>query len=366
MILEQLVNFSNLYGSNEELVLAGGGNTSAKDGDVMYIKGSGTSLSTITAEGFVKMSREKIAEIFTKVYPDNDKEREALCLADIMASRLPGEEGKRPSVETTLHSLFPHRFVLHLHPALVNGVTCAEDGQKWAQELFGSRVLWVEPCKPGYTLAKLCYNEMESYKEKNGKDCDILLLANHGIFVADDTVEGLENKLFSVMSKLREKIVEEPDLSVGEFDGDKAQIIFNEFCDIFGEDSVITFEPSALSLKYAQSEESFEEIKNPFNPDQIVYCKLSPVYIEKKEDIKVKTEEYKNKYGFLPKIFFVKDCGMLAVDFSPKGSETAAALFNDAMKICTYSKSFGGARPMTTDLIDFIVNWEAESYRSKQ
>ena len=135
MILEQLVNFSNLYGSNEELVLAGGGNTSAKDGDVMYIKGSGTSLSTITAEGFVKMSREKIAEIFTKVYPDNDKEREALCLADVMASRLPGEESKRPSVETTLHSLFQQRFVLHLHPALVNGVTCAKDGQKWAEKL---------------------------------------------------------------------------------------------------------------------------------------------------------------------------------------------------------------------------------------
>ena len=366
MILEQLVNFSNLYGSNEELVLAGGGNTSAKDGDVMYIKGSGTSLSTITAEGFVKMSREKIAEIFTKVYPDNDKEREALCLADVMASRLPGEESKRPSVETTLHSLFPQRFVLHLHPALVNGVTCAKDGQKWAEKLFGSSILWIEPCKPGYTLAKLCYDEMKSYKENNGKDCEMLLLANHGIFIADDTVEGLEEKLFSVMAKLRENIVEEPDLSVGEFDGDKAQIIFNEFCDIFGEDSVIAFEPSALSLKYAQSKASFEEIKTPFSPDQVVYCKAYPVYIEEKEDIKVKTEAYKKEYGFLPKIFFVKDCGMLCVDFTEKGSEIGVALFNDAMKISVYSKAFGGARPMNDDLIDFIVNWEAESYRSKQ
>ena len=39
MVLEKLVEFSNFYGSNEELVLAGGGNTSAKDGDVMYIRG---------------------------------------------------------------------------------------------------------------------------------------------------------------------------------------------------------------------------------------------------------------------------------------------------------------------------------------
>ena len=66
MIIDELVGFSNFYGSNEELVLAGGGNTSAKDGDTMYIKGSGTRLCDITAEGFVKMSRSKIAEIFTK------------------------------------------------------------------------------------------------------------------------------------------------------------------------------------------------------------------------------------------------------------------------------------------------------------
>ena len=109
MVLNELVSFSNLYGSNEELVLAGGGNTSAKDGNVMYIKGSGTRLADITAEGFVKMDREKIAEIFTKTYPDNDKEREALSLADLMAAKLPGQENKRPSVETTLHSLFPHK-----------------------------------------------------------------------------------------------------------------------------------------------------------------------------------------------------------------------------------------------------------------
>ena len=91
MILEKLTQFSNFYGSNEELVLAGGGNTSAKDGDIMYIKGSGTSLSTITKDGFVKMNRAKLKEIFSKTYPDNDKEREALFLEDLSDAREKGE-----------------------------------------------------------------------------------------------------------------------------------------------------------------------------------------------------------------------------------------------------------------------------------
>ncbi len=366
MPLQQLVNFSNLYGSNEELVLAGGGNTSAKDGDIMYIKGSGTRLATITPDGFVKMSRSKLAEIFTKKYPDNDKEREALSLADLMAAKLPGQENKRPSVETTLHSLFPQKFVLHLHPAMVNGISCAVDGEEWTKRLFGDSVLWVAPCKPGYTLAKICYDTLKEHKEKTGFDAQMLLLANHGIFIADDTVDGLEEKLFSVMSKIRGEISSEVDLSVGDFDGKKAQTVFNSMVDFFGENSIITYEPSQESLKYAENEESFNKIYKPFNPDQIVYCKPYPLYIENAEEIPEKVNAYKEANGFLPKIIFVKNCGIYGVDYTEKGSETAVALFNDAMKIASYTQNFGGASPLPEALTDFIVNWEAESYRSKQ
>lgn len=168
------------------------------------------------------------------------------------------------------------------------------------------------------------------------------------------------------MAKIRSVTEKEADLSVGEFDGDKAQEIFNEICDVFGEDCVITYEPSAVSLEYAKDKESFSKIYEPFNPDQIVYCKPYPVYIEEKEQIKDAVEAYKKENGFLPKILFVKDCGLYAVDYSEKGSETAAALFNDAMKIAVYAENFGGARHQSQELTDFIVNWEAESYRSKQ
>ena len=366
MIIDELVGFSNFYGSNEELVLAGGGNTSAKDGDTMYIKGSGTRLCDITAEGFVAMSRSKIAEIFTKTYPDNDKEREALSLKDLMDAKLPDQENKRPSVETTLHSLFPQRFVLHLHPSLVNGVTCAQNGKSVAKELFGDDVLWIDPVKPGYTLAKICYDTLTEYKNKMGKDADIVLLANHGIFIADDTVDGLGDKLFDVMAKIRAEVECEADFSIGEFDGDKCQVIFNKISEIFGEDSVITYEPSTVALDFAKDKESFNKIYLPFNPDQVVYCKPYPIYVENEDEIKGLVDEYKAKNGFLPKIIFVKDCGVYAVDYSQKGSETAAALFNDAMKIAVFAESFGGAKPMSPELTDFIVNWEAESYRSKQ
>lgn len=366
MILQQLTEFSNLYGSNPELVLAGGGNTSAKDGNVMYIKGSGTSLATITADKFVAMDREKLSLIFTKEYPDDDKIREAMSLADLNAAKLDGQHDKRPSVETTLHSLFEQRFVLHLHPSLINALTCSVNGKAECERLFGESVLWIEPCKPGYTLAKLCFDRMAQYKKKTGKCADIILLANHGIFVAADETDALGEKLYGVMDAIRNEVTDEADLDTGDYDGDSATAAFNALTEICGADTVVTFSPSVTSLELSESREKASEVLMPFNPDQVVYCKPYPVYAEAADEIDGLVKKYKEANGFLPKVFLVKNCGLFTADVTQKGSETAAALFEDAMKIAVGARSFGGALPMSEALTEFIVNWEAESYRSKQ
>ncbi|MEG2188663.1 MAG: class II aldolase/adducin family protein, partial [Christensenella sp.] len=95
MNLTELVQLSNDYGKDEQYVLAGGGNTSIKNDSEMYIKGSGTTLSTITEGGFVGMDRAKLTAMMSKAYPVGDKEREAASLADMMAARLAGFEEKR-------------------------------------------------------------------------------------------------------------------------------------------------------------------------------------------------------------------------------------------------------------------------------
>lgn len=366
MILEQLVSFSNIYGSNEELVLAGGGNTSAKDGDVMYIKGSGTQLATITADGFVKMNRAALAEIFKKDYPADDAEREAQALADLSAARMPGEESKRPSVETLLHALFDKTFVLHLHPALVNGLTCSKGGEAVAREILGDEFIWVDACKPGYILSKICYDKMEEYKAKYGKQADIIILQNHGIFFAADSVDELDEMLVDVLCKLRERVTVDPFFDSGDYDGEKAQKCFDVIYDIYGDDAVITYEPSLESIKYAASPEAAAAVMKPFTPDHIVYCKAEPVYGFCNACIRGAINEYEEEKGYKPKIIIIKDCGYFAVDMTPKGSETAALLFNDALKVATYAESFGGVLPMSDELSDFITNWEVEAYRQKQ
>ena len=56
---------------------------------------------------------------------------------------------------------------------------------------------------------------------------------------------------------------------------------------------------------------------------------------------------------------------MFACGKDAKQAETVLEVFTDAVKICVYAKLFGGVKPMTDEMIDFIANWEVESYRSK-
>ncbi len=154
MNLSPLIYFSRLYGANQELVTCGGGNTSMKENGVMYVKGSGTALKDAVMDTFVGMDMQKLSGMMTDTYPTDDVEREAKFLRDVTAAKLPGEEAKRPSVEALLHALFPQKFVLHLHPALINGLTCSKNGEQEYQRLFGDSVKWMPECKPGYVLAK--------------------------------------------------------------------------------------------------------------------------------------------------------------------------------------------------------------------
>ena len=66
--INALVAMSNKYGADEEFVLAGGGNTSYKTADTLYIKGSGTSLATITVDGFVKIDRAELEKIWDRYH----------------------------------------------------------------------------------------------------------------------------------------------------------------------------------------------------------------------------------------------------------------------------------------------------------
>ena len=359
--LNQLAAMSNKYGADAAFVLAGGGNTSFKSDKNLWIKGSGTSLATIRAEDFVVMDRADLAKMWTAQYPADEAAREAAVLQDMMDARVKGET-RRPSVETLLHDLFPQKYVLHVHPALVNGLTCSREGQKAMERLLPEAV-WVDACKPGYILALECKKVMDAYRQASGRDCSLLFLQNHGIFFAADTVEELDALAAAVMDKLACVCTQTPDLR--ELPRDPADIaaISPILRGLYGEGqpASVVFTASPAVLEYDPSTGSL-------SPDHIVYAKAKQLAIPAGADgdtIRDRFAAFTAENGYKPRIVFVEGFGMFACGMTLKEAETARSVMLDAIRITVYTAAFGGVQPMPDFLVDFIVNWEVESYRSK-
>lgn len=367
MSMEALVKLSNEYGANPEIVLAGGGNTSYKDERFIYVKASGTSLATITPEGFATCYRDRISAMMERSYPQDDAQREAAALKDLLDARLESQRDRRPSVETLLHNLFPFALVLHVHPALVNGLTCGRDGEAIARELFGQRALWVPICKPGYVLSITCHQAMEAFRQQTGCYPQIVLLQNHGLFVAADTREEIDAMMEAVLSLLESRLNRKPDFSaVQQPDAKRLAELQDALQELYAKQmgrAQALFCSNQEVLSFVKSQKDFEPLQEPFTPDHIVYCKARPLYIRDAGELPVRYAEFTAKHGYAPKIVAVENLGFFSLGQNEKEAETAELLFLDAVKIAVYAESFGGYLPMTKDLIDFIVNWEMEAYR---
>ncbi|NLP47779.1 MAG: class II aldolase [Clostridiales bacterium] len=363
--LDQLIKMSNIFGSDRELVLAGGGNTSFKSDGVLYVKASGSSLASADRNSFVKMDRVQLIKNLGKDYPKEDRAREEASLSDLMAARLPGEN-KRPSVETALHALFPQAFVLHLHPALVNGLTCGKRGKEAADRLFGHNYLWVEAGKPGHLLAKLCQGHMQDYKRKNFKDAGFLLLQNHGVFFAADSVSQLETLLNLCMEKLEKEIMETPTTGPEKKPPAETEKLIETVRASLDPSDHLVFSSNNLTARFTYDFSSAKVLMQPFTPDHIVYCGAKPLFLSRAAEFEKDQEAFFGKEGYRAKIIILEKHGFIALGKTEKEALTARDVFLDAMKIAVYSQSFGGPSHMTAELTDFIINWEVEKYRQKQ
>jgi rhamnose utilization protein RhaD (predicted bifunctional aldolase and dehydrogenase) len=369
MSLQELAEISRFYGADPGYVIAGGGNTSFKDKDYLYIKASGTSLAEAKPEDFVKMERAALGKIWEKTYPPDAEARESAVLADMMAARAPGEEKKRPSVETLLHDILPFCFVVHTHPALVNGLTCSQKGGEAAKELFGGDFIWIPSINPGYILSKAVKDALDTFKAEKGKAPAIIFLQNHGVFVGADTVEGVKALYRRIMDTLGGRIKRWPrNCRTGprfhvHRGVEKELLLLTEKLN-GGGSWFVRFLKNPEIKKFTAAREAFVPLSSAFTPDHIVYAGSDPLFIDRAAGLEEALKAHIQKTGRFPKIIAVQGAGVFGLAGSDKAAKNAVELFNDAAKVAVYAENFGGPRFMPEDQIRFINNWEVERYRA--
>ena len=366
--IKDLIAVSRFYGQNSRYVIAGGGNTSFKDDEKLWVKASGTALATIDEEGFAILDREKLNCISEKEYSNDSSEREEQVKNDLAAATF--TKGKRPSVETSMHNIIDYAYVVHLHPTMVNALMCAINAELELKKLFGEQALFIEYTDPGYVLFKKVESKIKEFRTTYNEEPKIIWLQNHGIFVAADTVDEIKEIYSDLFSKLEGAIsypLPEGDVAVSS----NAVEILPAIRMMLSTEGLKTLKVrnNELIKYFADSKENQQLIVTPFTPDAIVYCKSNYIFINSESNEEIRDEAkkqivaFEKDNGYLPKIVLIKNVGLLAVGDNAKQCDTILDVFEDAMKTAYLSKSFGGAHPMTQKQIDFIDNWEVENYR---
>ncbi|HEX7906449.1 MAG TPA: bifunctional aldolase/short-chain dehydrogenase [Chitinophagaceae bacterium] len=183
-----LIYRSNMLGADLRLTNYGGGNTSCKtverdpltgeDTEVMWVKGSGGDIGTLTKSGLAGLYVERL-ENLKNVYRGLEHEDEMVelfnhCIFDL--------QSKAPSIDTPLHGFLPFKHIDHLHPDAAIAIAAAKDGKKITQELFNGTIGWVEWQRPGFDLGlklKACLDENPGIRG--------IMLGSHGLFTWGDT-----------------------------------------------------------------------------------------------------------------------------------------------------------------------------------
>ncbi len=378
-----LIELSHAYGRDPRWVIAGGGNTSCKSDSTLTIKASGASLGTIGESGLVDLNRDRLQLLFEKAYADDEAQREREALEDLMNARADGQGDRRPSVETLMHEVLPRKFVVHTHPTLVNGLTCAADGERVARELFGDDVLWVPVVKPGYILGIEIHNRVMEFRSKQEKAPWLIMLANHGLVVAGDSAEEIHERQKAVIEAITSRIPVEvgtsplrdttADLVVQNSSqarriADWTTVVQRALQSSDLKNPVIAFDTDANFLQYGDSSDPLAEaLRLPFTPDHLVYALRTPIIARQtaSDHLPTMVKRFRSDYGRLPRVVIVPGLGAFGVSASEAVSKAAAALALDALLIHRYAQSAGGPVFMPDEQIRFIEGWEVERFRLK-
>lgn len=322
-------NYCGKIGTDSLLVQGAGGNVSWKDGNHLWIKASGTWLSKAQNE-----------EIFV---PVDLADLNAAILQERFTTtpKVVGDFALRPSIETMLHALMPHRVVLHLHAveALAHLVrkNYFDDLQNLLEGIV--RFAAIDYRKPGECLASAIAEILRGHKGLN-----VIFLANHGVVIGGDGTAEIDDILSMILRRLAcDRIIQDP-----------------EFLPCSGRSSVPTYNliNDTGIQQLALDGRLFSRLQSDWAlyPDHVVF--LGPI-----------AHVYTSEEGVLdavrggdssPELVFVGGKGVFA---KPSFTEAKQAQLRCYFDVLVRQQPDHSLNVLSMDQIAELLNWDAEKYR---
>jgi rhamnose utilization protein RhaD (predicted bifunctional aldolase and dehydrogenase) len=325
-----VIEYCSTIGTDPLLVQGAGGNVSWKEENTLWVKASGTWLAE---------SAEK--DIFVPV--DLPHLRTAIETGDFSVTpRLRGESALRPSIETLLHALMPHRVVVHLHAieilAHLVRVNCHTD----FLSLLDPSIQWamVDYHKPGPALASAVGTALTQ-----NPNIEVIFLRNHGVVMGGANIAEVSQMLDRLTAALAT-------VPVGLCNQPRPSLTESSHCDQY-----IPAEDANVQ-QLALNAELFNRLASQWAlyPDHVVFLGAKAYAYTTWEAF---GEEHNGKQE-LPELVFILGNGVFV---KPSFNKAKSAQLRCYYDVLARQIPCLPAEGLTPAQIAELLNWDAEQYR---
>jgi rhamnulose-1-phosphate aldolase/alcohol dehydrogenase len=397
--LALLAHRSNLLGRDRSVANWGGGNTSMKTLEhdfrgratrVLWVKGSGSDLATITRKGFTALRLDDTLPLIERATMSDDEMVNYLA----HCAFTPGHP--RASIETLMHAFIPAAHVDHTHADAVIAFCCAVNSESQTRQVFGDDVIWLPYIRPGFPLAKLIAQAVAQRPAARA-----VFMAKHGLVTWGKSARESYHNTLEIIQRAEDYIAQraqnKPALGGAQFDAlpeSERRAIFTRLAPIARgavsqrRHTILHFDDSATTLAFINSVEAKSlALSGAACPDHLVHTKPTPLWIDwttpddletnLRAQIDAYADAYKNYFDAeharagdqiecddpFPRIILIPRVGLIATGKDAATAQISAEIYHRAIAVMRGAYALGGFIPLTPSEDYGVEYWPLERYK---
>jgi rhamnulose-1-phosphate aldolase/alcohol dehydrogenase len=411
-VLARLTARSRGLGADRTICNWGGGNTSAKTTEldhagrstrVMWVKGSGSDLATVTPESFTGLRLDEVLVLRGRARLADTEMVAYLrrCMTD--------PDRPRASIETLFHAFHPATAIDHTHADATNYFACAAGGERLARELFGDELIWISYQRPGFGLSRRIAEAVEA--NPAGK---LVILQKHGSITWGEDDDACTRSTFAMLDRAK-AFVEARFATRPAFGGERCAALAPErrheiAADIMpmlrgavsnAKPCVLRYEdpPDVLTFVNSVDAPRLAAI-GAACPDHLVHTKVRPMFIDWTPDRSVAelraaiakaAPEYERAYlqyldenaqqnldpdaetpvfrspaadvNPAPRVILIPGVGMFTTGKDAQNAQISAELYHRAIAVIRGAEVLGGFVSLTDAESHAVEYWPLEQYK---
>ena len=377
--LELRAYSSRLLGEDSSLVLAGGGNTSVKlqakntfgdNLEVLWVKGSGGSLRTISPAGFAPVNLEHLTKL------SNLEELSDVQMMREFRLALLEPDAPFPSVEAILHAILPHKWADHTHADALVIIMNTPSGAARVREIYGDSVIVVPYVMPGFELAKAC---KQAYAQQFSSSTLGMVLLNHGVFSWGDTAKQSYDSMIEIVTRAEDFLEQKNAFNIPMPKLEQTASIRLQIAQLRFDISSVAKRPmivSKLEQDYGFSKRTDLEslaLRGVATVDHASWTKHKPML---GRDVQGFSSMYKTYFethsksgetmlDAAPRVVIDKELGVLSVGNSVKESQTVGDIYQHTIQMIERAEKLERWQPLPEkDLFEFEY-WSLQQAKFK-